>query len=125
MTCHLAGHRAILQGASLFMARTTHIELESGDPPYLPRGVLHHAVATSAVPLHLTVAVKLPRFVDRIDALSASGPKYEGLHDYLPIEWQTHQVESIDMFIKRIASAGNTSELKSSLSSLLNAKMRR
>ncbi len=61
------------------------IELRPGDLLYLPRGTFHQALAMSEESLHVSVAVKLPTYVDLLQALLQVAPEIDAVRGYLPL----------------------------------------
>jgi bifunctional lysine-specific demethylase and histidyl-hydroxylase MINA len=64
-------------------AQQTEIELNAGDVLYLPRGTFHHAVATSEVSLHATIALRHSTGYDVLSSLLEYAVFDENVREYI------------------------------------------
>jgi ribosomal protein L16 Arg81 hydroxylase len=76
------------------------IELEPGDLLYLPRGTFHHACALTEESLHTSVAIKMPSYLDLLQALAGNAADLDAMRDYLPLggpaAWADARVELVE-----------------------------
>lgn len=81
------------------------IELVPGDMLYMPRGTFHHACAITDESLHVTLAVKLPMYIDLLDALMSVAPKLDPIRQYLPVNDPVRWEEAFPGLLERLSYA--------------------
>ncbi len=95
------------------------IELEPGDLLYMPRGTFHHACAITDESLHVTLAVKLPMYVDLLEALIKTAPECDPVREYLPINGPASWASAGPELLKRLSAAVETAEFRAAVQSRL------
>lgn len=99
-----------------------NIDLGPGDLLYMPRGLFHQAVALSDESLHATVAVKLPMFIDLLQALAQTAPDLDAIRGYLPLGGPTAWAAARPQLLRQLADAMDLPGYGAAVESLLTTR---
>ena len=100
------------------------IDLEPGDMLYIPRGTFHQAIAQSAESLHVTVAVKMPTYLDMLTALVNAAPNVDAMRDYLPLSGNGVEEPVRTILMSQISAVLQGNEFETSFRELVGTRSR-